>query len=216
MIARSLGAGVVVAALAAGVVVAVHHRGDGSPHALPTASPAAGGLGPEGMPLAPGDPLSTVAGAATGATVDGIRCDTDEQVAYHIHTHLAIYVDGAPRTVPAGIGIVEPQLESSPHGMFAQASRCYYWLHVHAADGVIHIESPTEETYTLGQFFDIWNQPLAIGRVGPASGAMTIFVDGKPYTGDPRAIPLLKHGAIQIDIGQVVPPAAVDWSTSQL
>ena len=43
--------------------------------------------------------------AATGATVDGIRCESSEQVLYHIHAHLAVYVNGSARTVPQGIGI---------------------------------------------------------------------------------------------------------------
>ena len=47
--------------------------------------------------------------AATGAMVDGIRCQASEQVAYHIHAHLAIYVSGSRRVVPAGIGIPGPQ-----------------------------------------------------------------------------------------------------------
>jgi len=37
---------------------------------------------------------------------------------------------------------------------------CLYWLHTHVADGIIHIETPGERSFTLGEFFDIWNQPL--------------------------------------------------------
>jgi len=40
------------------------------------------------------------------------------------------------------------------------------WLHTHAADGIIHTESPVERTYTLGDFFDIWGQPLGRHQVG--------------------------------------------------
>jgi hypothetical protein len=40
----------------------------------------------------------------------------------------------------------------------------------HANDGIIHIESPVQRTYTLGQFFDVWQQPLSPTRVGPAPG----------------------------------------------
>ena len=29
------------------------------------------------------------------------------------------------------------------------------WLHTHAADGIVHIESPVDRTYTLGNFFDV-------------------------------------------------------------
>ncbi len=93
---------------------------------------------------------------------------------------------------------------------------CFYWLHTHVADGIVHIESPTQQLYTLGQFFDIWGQPLASGQVGPATGPLTIFVNGQPYTGDPRGIELKQHGEIQLDVGTVVPPQSIDWSQTSL
>ena len=133
-----------------------------------------------------------VRGMATGATVDGIKCQTSEQVAYHIHAHLAIYASGDPQAVPAGIGI--------PGG------RCLYWLHTHDATGVIHVESPAQRAYTLGQFFDIWGQPLSTSQVGRASGQVTVFLNGKRFSGDPRSIKLTPHALIQLDVGKVVPP----------
>jgi len=51
--------------------------------------------------------------------------------------------------------------------------------HVHAQDGIIHVESPTARTYTLGQFFGIWRQPLDAQQVGPARGTLTVFVNGR-------------------------------------
>ena len=47
------------------------------------------------------------------------------------------------------------------------APACFYWMHVHAQDGIIHIESPTPKTYELGQFFDIWGLPLSSTQIGP-------------------------------------------------
>jgi hypothetical protein len=87
---------------------------------------------------------------------------------------------------------------------------CFYWLHTHAADGIIHIESPIERAYTLGNFFDVWGQPLSSSRVGPAAGPVTAFYDGERYDGDPRAIPLTAHAQIQLDLGRpLVAPAAI-------
>ncbi|MCU1657430.1 MAG: hypothetical protein JWO57_2086, partial [Pseudonocardiales bacterium] len=95
--------------------------------------------------------------------------------------------------------------------------RCYYWLHVHAQDGVIHVESPNQHNYTLGQFFAIWNQPLTANQIGPATGALTVFVDGTRYAGNPATIALTPREDIQIDVGTpAVPPQKVDWSKSQL
>lgn len=73
---------------------------------------------------------------------------------------------------------VTPVAQETAEGPFYGATRCYYWLHVHAQDGVIHIESPSKRRYTLGDFFAIWRQPLTFTRVGPVSGKLTVFVNG--------------------------------------
>ena len=143
-----------------------------------------------------------VRSAATGAAVDGIACQTSEQVAYHIHAHLAIYVSGARQVVPAGIGIPGPQQVVNG---FVEGGRCLYWLHTHDVTGVIHIESPLRRVYTLGEFFDVWGRPLSGTQVGRAAGHVTAFVNGKRFSGDPRSIKLAAHAVIQLDVGKVVP-----------
>jgi hypothetical protein len=75
-------------------------------------------------------------------------------------------------------------------------------LHTHAADGIVHIESPVRRTYTLGQFFDVWGRPLGRGRVGAARGAVTAFVDGRIFSGDPRTIPFTAHGQMELEVGR--------------
>jgi hypothetical protein len=207
---------VLVGGLVAIGVLTVHH---GPPPAATdrAVTTLAGPAGPEGIVLEQGTPLAPAGAAATGRTVDGIRCETSEQVAYHIHAHLTIYVDGAQRAVPAGVGVVRPTNEAaagSPE--FDGASNCYYWMHTHAQDGVIHVEAPTDTTYTLGDFFALWNQPLGVSRVGPARGTVTAYVGGSPYHGDPAKIPLTSREDIQLDVGTVVAPRKVDWSRSQL
>ncbi len=76
------------------------------------------------------------------------------------------------------------------------------WLHTHAADGIIHIESPVQRTYTLGEFFDIWGQPLNPFQVGTAHGRVTALFNGRTFTGNPREIPLLAHAQIQLEVGR--------------
>lgn len=153
--------------------------------------------------------LGSTDGEAVGKTVDGIKCETHEQVRYHIHSHLAVFVNGRPGQTPEGIGVAPPrQEEASVDGPFVLAGSCFYWLHSHTNDGVIHIESPDSRTYTLGNYFDIWNQPLSATRVGQAMGPVTAYVGGKPYTGDPRSIKLGLHAVIQLDVGMKVAPVA--------
>jgi hypothetical protein len=150
--------------------------------------------------------LAGTEGQAQGQAVDGISCDTSEQVVYHIHAHLAVYTNGKARIIPEGIGIVPPtQVVQTSAGPFVAAGKCFYWLHSHTADGIIHVESPSQRVYTLGNYFDIWNQPLGATQVGPARGAVTAFVDGQPFTGDPRSISLNAHSVIQLDVGSASP-----------
>ena len=145
--------------------------------------------------------LATTSGEASGATVDGIQCQSMEQALFHIHAHLAVYVDGRQALIPEGIGIPGAQVQPSADGPFASASSCLYWLHSHTRDGIIHIESPVERTFTLGNYFDIWKQPLSAGQVGPAKGRVTAYVNAKRCAGAPGSIPLKAHELIQLDLG---------------
>jgi hypothetical protein len=208
------GAAIVVAAVATGIALAA---GGGTSGGGTSSGTTSGPLGPEGIALETGPALAPASTAATGQTIDGIQCNAAEQAVYHIHSHLAVYVDGSARQIPLGIGVVQPQVQQTANGPFASATHCYYWLHTHTNDGIIHIESPIQHTYTLGNFFDIWRQPLSANQAGPATGAVTAFVNGTKYNGDPRAIPLGSHTDVQLDVGgPVAPPQSVDWSKAQL
>ena len=166
-----------------------------------TPAPAPGGTGPEGVPVPSAPPLTGTATKAAGQKVDGIGCDTSEQTVFHIHAHLTLFVNGSPRQVPAGIGIPGASGQNTPQGAFISNGKCFYWLHTHAADGIIHTESPIHRTYTLGNFFDEWGQPLSASRVGPASGHVVALYNGQVFKGDPRDIPLTAHAQIQLEVG---------------
>jgi len=147
---------------------------------------------------------------AQGASVNGIPCESSEKLTYHIHAHLAIFANGQPVPVPANIGIV--------------GSKCIYWMHTHDASGVIHLEAPQQREFTLGDFFAIWGQPLsrsqALGfkadAASPAAAtpgvqigrSLQFFVDGQPFTGDPRTIALGAHTLVQINYGPPFPAPA--------
>jgi hypothetical protein len=170
--------------------------------------------GPEGPPIENGPDLAPASAPARGASVDGIRCQGSEQVLFHIHARLTIYVDGSSRKVPYGVGIGSPRrLAGTPRGSFVVGGACFAWLHTHAADGIIHIESPVQRTFTLGDFFDVWKQPLGATRAGPAKGTVTAFVDGKVWHANPRSIPLKAHAQIQLDVGRplVEPMRISNW-----
>ena len=71
----------------------------------------------------------------------------------------------------------------------AAGGQCIYWLHTHTSDGVIHIESPTQRVYTLGDFFDEWHQPLSANQVANVSGHIKAVLNGKAWTHSLRDIP---------------------------
>ena len=79
-------------------------------------------------------------------------------------------VHGKLQKIPAGIGIIP--------------AKCIYWLHTHDDSGLIHIESPINQSFTLGQFFKIWdrfdssNSTLDDILVGNYTGHVDIFVNG--------------------------------------
>ncbi len=142
------------------------------------------------------------ADAPSGQTVGGIRCDRSEGVAFHIHQHLALYDGGTPVAVPGDIG----------RPMVAQ---CFYWLHTHTDDGIIHVESPVAKTFTLGDFFAVWGQPLGPKRAASLKSAnpLRVYLDGRLYKGDPRKIELAQHTDIVIEAGPpfVKPVPFTDW-----
>jgi len=206
------GAAIVVIGLVVGITLALSGGGGASAtsnlHLAPLSSlgalqpaPAAGPAGPEQVPVPSAAALAGTAGAVAGQPKDGISCQTSEQTLFHIHAHLTVFVNGSARQVPAAIGIPGAVSQSSPAGSFVGQGTCFYWLHTHAADGIIHIESPVHRTYTLGNFFDEWGQPLSASRVGPASGHVVAIYNGQVFTGNPRDIPLTAHAQIQLEVG---------------
>jgi hypothetical protein len=160
--------------------------------AAPTAVPGRASAPP--WP-APANPSHLVAAA-------GLPMLGEEGTALHIHTHLDVIVDGEPVAVPAQIGIDESTRQISP-------------LHTHDTTGVIHIESPTQTQFTLGQFFTEWQVSLSATNIGGLTADQTrlfkTYINGKPYTGNPVGIVLTAHDEIALVYGtadqQNNPPA---------
>lgn len=162
--------------------------------------------GPEGVVVVNVPNLAPASTTRSGKTIDGISCRplSKEVVTYHIHVHVSIYVDGHQFRLPAGIGITKPfVVQHYLSGPFDDIGLydCLYWLHTHVADGIVHIEAPSKANFTLGEFFDIWGQPLGPNQVGPAKGKVVVFENGQRLNGTPRSTPLRDHADIQIDVG---------------
>ena len=136
--------------------------------------------------------------------VDGVSCDAGEQLAYHIHAHVSIYINGKLSNIPQNVGI-------APDGT------CYYWLHTHDTSGVIHIESPTQKDYILGNFLDEWSQrfsSLGYPSELDLTSGWQVWVDGKPYSGDFHNITLTAHKLITLAYNSpgVKPDTTYAWN----
>jgi hypothetical protein len=178
-------------------------------------APDPGASGPEAFPIPAAPRLAPAFSVPRRTkTVDGIKCQSNERLRMHVHTHLTLFVDGRQRSLPAGIGIWPPlpAKEVAAGQFFVTPRYCFSWLSTHFADGIVHTEAPVLRTFVLGELFDVWGQPLSRTRLGPNHGPVTAIVNGKVWTGDPRKIPLVSHTQIQLEVGRpLVAPQTVDW-----
>jgi hypothetical protein len=121
----------------------------------------------------------------------GLPALHEEGAALHAHQHLDLFIRGKAVSVPGMIGVNVPEQFISP-------------VHTHDGTGEIHIESPTVQTYTLGQFFDIWGVRLNSKCIGAycedGQNSIKVFVNGKAE-GDPRAVELRDHIEIVVTYG---------------
>jgi hypothetical protein len=149
----------------------------------------------------------TTSSGGSGQTINSLACaPMDEN--YHVHSHLSVFLDGRMLAVPAAIGIKNPRFTTNttwPDG-FASSGDCHYPLHTHDTSGRLHVESPEPATFTLGQVFKLWGQPLTRSNFAGITGKpIVIYIhDDGPitvYNGDPAAIELKSHREITVQIG---------------
>lgn len=127
----------------------------------------------------------------------GLTALSAEQLVYHIHQHLDMYLNGKRITVPQCIGIF------GCYKNFVYLTQ----LHTHAPDGVIHVESASKHEYTLGDFFAEWGVFLNRQCVGSLCQGYTWYVNGKKQTGNPANLGLTPHLEIVFAIGK--PPKKI-------
>lgn len=166
-------------------------------------------------------PAGDTASGGQGAPVDGIPCDLSAGT-YHIHVHVSLFHNGTQIAIPLAIGIVNPVIGTG--GVLALSGSCMYHLHTHDRTGLIHIENPTVATFTLGDVFDIWGEPLTRSNIAGFTGPVLVytancavgfpFICDAPsvYSGDPRAIVFTQHEQITLEIGgPYVWPPYYEW-----
>jgi hypothetical protein len=205
-IARSVALATIALAASAGLALAAGRL---------VAAPAPGPAGPEGVPIPKGPILARAQPVRLGQTIQGVTCESAEKVAFHVHAHLTIFVRGKSYKVPYGIGIGPPLGGvNTPAGPFVESGSCFMWLHTHVSDGIIHMEAPRQQVFTLGQFFAIWGAKLSAGQVGRYKGKVTTFYNGKVWKGNPAKLPLSGELQVQLDVGSpVIAPEHITFPT---
>lgn len=97
--------------------------------------------------------------------------------------------------IPGGIGIIQ--------------EICIYWLHTHDNTGTIHIESPIEKTFTLGQFLNVWeefdNSSLILGITNNILNVTNVDANGKQIDGisDYKDIELKDNATLSISFSRL-------------
>jgi hypothetical protein len=119
----------------------------------------------------------------------GLTPLAQEQLAFHIHQHLDVFVDGKRVAVPQNIGI-------NPGAGYLTE------LHTHDDSGIIHVESAEDRNYTLGQLFAEGGVFLNARCIGAYCNGLKWYVNGKPQTGNPQNLVLENHQEIAIVVGK--------------
>jgi hypothetical protein len=140
---------------------------------------------------------------SAGRPVGRFRCTRAPTARYG--THLEVFANRLDVVVPAGIGIAAPRKRD---GAYVTRGRCEYPVRTREPTGLIEVDRGAEPT--LGEFFDVWGQPLDRRRVlgfrASRGEAVSAFVNGVRWRGDPRSIPLTRHAAIVVEVGGWFPP----------
>jgi hypothetical protein len=111
---------------------------------------------------------------------------------FHIHAIIHVYVNGKPVQVPANIGL------NDGVGPFSS-------IHTHDTSGIIHMEADQTYPFTIGQFFAVWGVRFSDDELGPyksnGNEKLSVYVDGKRVT-DPVNYVMHEHDDISVGYGK--------------
>jgi hypothetical protein len=135
-----------------------------------------------------------------GNPIGSFNCVVNTPDDFAFNAHLSILVNNEPQQVPSRIG---------SHTLSA-GNHCFYTIHTHEASGKVHVTPDAAGTFTLGQLFELWNQPLTNTNVAGITGLpIQIFVTDGTTTvevaeADWANIELKSHREITIGLGTPV------------
>ena len=141
-----------------------------------------------------------------GQQVLGLDCRQALNSKWHHHVHLSLFVNGVQYAIPRGTGMKNPG-----QAPFVYHADCVYFLHTHDGTGIIHIEPPGPDVYSLHQYFALWGRKLSTTDVAGYKGAVTVFVNGIQENIDPNTIKFKPYDQITLEVGTpvVTPPVYI-------
>jgi hypothetical protein len=185
------------------------------PPAAPAPPPAAPAPPPTPPPAATVPPVATTVQDLTdnhkigvdrwpdpqtdGTPRAGFNCVVNPPNTVSVYAHVTILLNGEAQAIPRYVG-----------ASAASGVRCFYPIHTDFSSGRIHVISATAGTFTLGQLFEIWGQPLTNTNIGGITGLpVEVFVTDsgtvtKIADTDWSNIELLSHREITIGVGTPV------------
>lgn len=114
-----------------------------------------------------------------------------EGTAVHIEPQLRLFILGKEHPIPKDIGMASPDLVAP--------------IHTHDATGIIHVESPTHQIYTLGDVFAVWGVRFTRRCIGGycsrAEHQLRVYVGGREVSSDPAAYSLRDFEVIVVAFG---------------
>jgi hypothetical protein len=122
----------------------------------------------------------------TARPANRLTCASGRRFAVHVE----LFAQRRVIVVPRGIGL-------APSG-------CRASLSTDAPTGVVQVLA--RRRHTLADLFRVWGRTLSRSQLLSFRGRVSVFVGGRRFTGDPRAVPLTRHAQIVIETGGYVAP----------
>ncbi len=121
--------------------------------------------------------------------------------------HVEVFAANRVVLIPAGIGTRPPRTFTA--GRISGAG-CYADLVTLEPTGLVLVRRGLRRS--VSDLFRAWGQPLSAHRLAsfPASAGteVTVFVDGRRWSGSPGSVPLAEHSEVVLEVGPHVPPHA--------
>jgi hypothetical protein len=131
-----------------------------------------------------------------GSPIGRFTCVVNPPQELQFRAHLSILVNNEPQKIPLYLG-------ASPR----PPTHCFFAIHTHDSSGRIHVTPAAPGTFTLGELFQIWGQPLTNTNVAGITGLpVEVYVTDNGTTvkvedADWAAIELKPHREITIELG---------------